>query len=244
MKTDWIGFVGPQYDSWDTSPAQADLLGITVARFRNDWAQLGANDNFEVCMSSEGGYTDVGVSVMNLVASESKIKRILNPDFKSVCHVIGTAYSAASLIAMGFDEVVMHTGAEMMIHKASTYCWGNADQMRKIVNLLDEIDSSILDVYSQRTGMSKDDVTALLAAETYMSADEAVKLKFATRKETLTCRVTPPTRTSNWSYSSHIGRSIRCINGTLAFVAPKTFTVSPEVTSKLKAMSNDASGIG
>jgi ATP-dependent protease ClpP protease subunit len=242
MKFDWIGFVGPQYDSWDSTSREADLAGITVARFRQDWSSMNSNDDFEICLSSEGGYTDIGVSIMNLVASESKAKRILNSDFKSICHVIGTAYSAASLIAMGFDEVVMHTGAEMMIHKASTYCWGNADQMRKTVALLDEIDAAILDVYSQRTGMSKDDINTLLSAETYMSADEAVKLKFATSKQTLACRVAPPTRTANWNYQEHIGRQVRHVNGTFAFVTSKkpSCQASPETTSKLKAMCNDA----
>ena len=231
MPQDWIGFVGPQYDDWYTTTAEAELKGITVARFRDAWSQLKADEDFVINLSSEGGYTDVGVSVMNLVRNESAKRRLMYPEFKSIVNVIGTAYSAASIICMGFDEVQMCLGSEMMIHRASTYAWGNVADFEKTMNMLKSIDASIVDVYAHRTGLSAEKINSLLTDETFLSADEAVKLKLATRKYDSTVSVAPPSRTTNWSYSRHMERNMRVHNGTVAFFSPKTSNEAPPTSA-------------
>lgn len=63
----------------------------------------------------------------------------------------------------------------MMIHNASTFCYGDKEEMQTTYDRLEKIDSSIVDVYVSRTGLSKEEVKELLDNETWFTASEAVK---------------------------------------------------------------------
>jgi hypothetical protein len=67
----------------------------------------------------------------------------------------------------------------MMVHKAWTIAMGESGDLRETADFLDKIDSSILDVYERRTGKSREEIATLVAAETWMTANEAVEQKFA-----------------------------------------------------------------
>lgn len=85
---------------------------------------------------------------------------------------------------MGADEIIMRTGSTMMIHNASTFCYGDKEEMQTTYDRLEKIDSSIVDVYVSRTGLSKEEVKELLDNETWFTASEAVKKGFANSYET------------------------------------------------------------
>lgn len=96
-----------------------------------------------------------------------------------VVHVDGLAASAASFLIMAADEIIMAPGSFLMIHKAWTWLYGNADQMRKEADLLDQIDGSLAKTYATRSGQAEDDIAAWLADETWIEASRAVELGFA-----------------------------------------------------------------
>lgn len=98
-----------------------------------------------------------------------------------ISHVDGVAASAASYIALAGDEVEISDGAFFMIHKGWTIEMGNADDLRKTAQLLDKIDDSIANDYAARTGKPKDELLALMSAETWYSATEAQDFGFADR---------------------------------------------------------------
>lgn len=88
-------------------------------------------------------------------------------------HIDGLAASAASYVALACDSVVMQSGSMMMVHRASALTWGNSDDMVNMADLLDKIDATIVDDYVRKTGKPKDEMLALMTAETWMTADEA-----------------------------------------------------------------------
>ncbi len=98
-----------------------------------------------------------------------------------IAHVDGVAASAASYIALAADEVEISDGAFFMIHKAWTIEMGNADDLRTTAALLDKIDDSIANDYAAKTGKSKDELLALMTAETWLTAAEAKDMGFADR---------------------------------------------------------------
>lgn len=100
---------------------------------------------------------------------------------KIVVHIDGLAASAATFIAMAGDEIIMSKGALFMIHNAWTGLWGNAEDLRKEADLLDKIDGTLADTYSERTGKDKEAIAAWMTAETWFTADEAVEHGFADR---------------------------------------------------------------
>lgn len=144
--------------------------GITAKSVK---AQLDAHPNakaIRVLINSPGGDVFEGMAIRSL------LKR--HPARVEV-EVVGLAASAASVIAMAGDSIQMHEGSMLMIHEAWCGCMGQADDMRQTATVLDKINSALLDVYVSRTGRNRDEVQALVAAETWMTASEAVESKFA-----------------------------------------------------------------
>jgi ATP-dependent Clp protease protease subunit len=145
--------------------------GITAKSFKD---QIDAAGNFErilVRINSPGGDPFEGSAIYSLIRAQKKPVE--------VC-VDGIAASAASIIAMAGDTVTMGPGAMMMIHNASGYCMGFAADMRKMADALDAISGSIAQVYVTRTKQTLDKITAMMDAETWMTAQECVDQGFAT----------------------------------------------------------------
>lgn len=91
----------------------------------------------------------------------------------------GIAASAASLIAMAGDEVLMSPVSMMMIHNPMTAAIGNADEMQKAAAMLDEVKDSIINAYELKTGLTRAKLSHLMDDETWMNAAKAVELGFA-----------------------------------------------------------------
>jgi len=93
---------------------------------------------------------------------------------------MGVAASAASLIAMAGDRIVMPKNTFMMIHNPWSFVMGNADELRDTADTLDKIGASLRATYSARTGLSEDELAPMLASDTWLTADEALAKGFAT----------------------------------------------------------------
>jgi ATP-dependent protease ClpP protease subunit len=94
--------------------------------------------------------------------------------------VDSSAYSIASYIAMAGERVVMAKNAMMMIHNPWTMAFGDANELRKMADVLDKYRDSIVDAYTDKSEKDKKAVTAILDAETWYTAQEAVDAGFAT----------------------------------------------------------------
>lgn len=91
----------------------------------------------------------------------------------------GMAASAASVVAMAGDSVLMAPTAMMMIHNPETGAWGNHNEMQKAIELLNEFKESIINAYELKTGLSRAKLSRMMEAETWMNAKKAVELGFA-----------------------------------------------------------------
>jgi ATP-dependent Clp protease, protease subunit len=91
------------------------------------------------------------------------------------------AASAASVIAAEAAETVMAPGAMLMIHKAWGMTIGNADDHASVGSLLNKIDGQIAATYARRAGGDAEEYMALMAAETWFTAEEAVEAGLADR---------------------------------------------------------------
>ncbi|KVG59237.1 head maturation protease, ClpP-related [Burkholderia territorii] len=92
--------------------------------------------------------------------------------------VDGVAASAASLIAMAGDEIVMPENALLMIHNAHTVTAGEAKDLRRIADLLDNAGDGILAAYAAKSGQSIDEIRAMMDAETWLTAAQAKEKGF------------------------------------------------------------------
>ena len=102
---------------------------------------------------------------------------------KVTVRVDGLAASAASVVAMAGDKIIMPSNALMMIHNPSGGVWGEAEDMRDTAEILDKIRDTIANVYVSRTGLDREKVISMMNEETWMSATEAQDLKFCDEVE-------------------------------------------------------------
>lgn len=131
-------------------------------------------DEMEVRLNSPGGDVWDGASIMNALRTHRARVEV---------YVDGLAASIASVIAMGGDEIIMSRGSQMMIHCASTIIWGNAVNLRKRAAMLDKTDANIAGIYAARAGGDAEDWLALMEAETWYNAAEAVAAGLADRTD-------------------------------------------------------------
>ena len=89
------------------------------------------------------------------------------------------AASAASVIAMAGNKVLMSPVAMLMIHDPSTIAMGNARDMEKAISTLNEVKESIINAYAFKTGLTHSRIAKLMENETWMNAKKAVELGFA-----------------------------------------------------------------
>lgn len=87
------------------------------------------------------------------------------------------AASAASYMIMPCDRIDIHLPAQLMIHRASTVAWGNAEDLQQARQMLDTTDNSILDTYCRRCGdrCSREELETMMENETYIGSADALR---------------------------------------------------------------------
>lgn len=147
----------------------------SASSFARELSSLGDNiDELIVCINSPGGSVFDGLAIRST---------LVNHPAKVLVRVEGWAASIASVIAMAGDEIEMALGSMMMIHNPLTFSVGEAKDLRKVADVLDQVRDSLVDVYEARTGINRDEIIDMLDAETWMDAQTAVEKGFADRVE-------------------------------------------------------------
>ena len=124
-------------------------------------------------INSPGGDAWEGSTMVQAINERSGMVR---------CMVDGLAGSAASLVMAACTDITMAKLSNVMIHGASSWNYGTADDFRKVADLLEKINEQAASLYLERmTDLSADDVLALMTEETWYTAEEAVEVGLADR---------------------------------------------------------------
>lgn len=154
-------------------------------------------EDIVIRLNSGGGDVFEGIEIYNYLKSLSSHITI---------EVTALAASAASLVAMAGDKIIIRTGANMMVHEASTMAFGNKSDIQKTLNALTAIDTSIVDIYHDRTGLDRDEIVNLITNETWLTADEAINKGFADEKSSRKSVEKQKEGVSNLKDSKYIAR--------------------------------------
>lgn len=144
--------------------------GVTAKRISAALRSIGDKD-VVVNVNSPGGDFFEGVAIYNLLREHAG---------KVTVRVLGVAASAASVIAMAGDEILMGDGSFLMIHNAWAVAVGNRHDMRDTAAVLEPFDAAMAALYAQQTGMTIKEAEALMDQETWIGAQKAVDDGFAT----------------------------------------------------------------
>lgn len=128
-------------------------------------------DEITVRINSPGGVVSEAIAIRTALIKHPATKRI---DIEGCCD------SAATLIACIPGALVrIAKGGEYMIHRCSGGAYGNADKLLSAYNAAVETDKSMAQIYAERTGKSEDECMALMKAESWFGADDAIEAGFA-----------------------------------------------------------------
>ena len=114
----------------------------------------------------------------DVFAASSIYSALKEHDGDIVVKITGIAASAASVIAMAGNKVLMSKTAVMMIHNPSTTAKGDHNDMKKAAEVLDVIKESIINAYDAKTGLSREEISDLMEKETWMDSSEAIEKGF------------------------------------------------------------------
>ena len=120
--------------------------------------------DFIVYINSEGGDVFSGIAIYN----------ILKP-LKPTVEINGLAASMGSVIAMCGAKIRMAENSYMMIHNPITGAYGDRREMEKAQKKLEVVERSISQAYIDKTGLSKDDITAIMDDESWYTAADALE---------------------------------------------------------------------
>ena len=141
---------------------------VTPKLFRDEL--MADSGDITVWLNSPGGDCVAAAQIYNMLM-----------DYKGsvTVKIDGIAASAASVIAMAGTKVLMSPVSMMLIHNPMTVALGNSDEMQKAIEMLQEVKESIINAYEIKTGLSREKLSHLMDAETWMNANKAVELGFA-----------------------------------------------------------------
>ena len=129
-----------------------------------------ATGDIEVWLDSPGGDVMAATQIYNMLK---------NYKGKVTVKIDSLAASAASVVAMAGDEILMSPLSLMLVHNPLTVAAGNVNDMQKAIDMLDEVKQSIINAYELKTGLSRAKISHLMDCETWLSAKKAVELNFA-----------------------------------------------------------------
>lgn len=139
--------------------------GVSAKGFADRLAGVKAS-NLTLKLNSPGGDVFDGIAIYNQLVQSGKTIRV---------EIMGLAASAASAIAMAGDEIAMAENSFLMIHNAWGVVAGNRHDMTGFAAVLSQIDAALVRTYAARVGGDGTDIAAMMDAETWLSADQAVE---------------------------------------------------------------------
>lgn len=152
---DILGYIGEPWFPEDTGAKQ-------VADFLNS-----ANtDTIKINISSLGGDVFHGLTIYEMLSATKK---------KKIANIIGPSASAATIIAMGADEIHMADTAMFLIHNTHTMAAGNAEDLKKTADELEKFDEQLVNIYKKKTGKRENTIKNLMGEDKWISAEEAME---------------------------------------------------------------------
>ena len=141
---------------------------VTPALFKDELSS--GEGDITVWINSPGGDCIAAAQIYNM---------LMHYKGNVTVKIDGIAASAASVIAMAGNKVIVSPVSMIMIHNPATIAAGDTAEMQKAIAMLDEVKESIINAYEIKTGLSRARLSHLMDAETWMDANSAIELGFA-----------------------------------------------------------------
>ena len=145
--------------------------GVSAKAFSQTLQDIGQGP-LVVEINSPGGNVWDGLSIYNMLRGRQA---------PVTTRVVGIAASIASIIALAGDTVEMAEASLFMIHDPSGMVAGTSEDMRKMADALDQHAEVLAGIYAKATGKPVTQIRAAMKAETWFTAQEAIRFGLAHR---------------------------------------------------------------
>lgn len=140
---------------------------VDSSDFRNAFEEMASGDTLNIYINSGGGSVFTAVAICSII-DRLKAKGITVNGF-----IDGISASAATFITMACDSIVAYKSSMMMIHKPMSYAFGNADDLMKTVETLNQIQTeTMLPLYRSKAKVSDEEILDMVDTETWLSASD------------------------------------------------------------------------
>lgn len=153
-------------DKWDESDVIFD-------DFKNKLNEMEDNSTLDIYVNSPGG------SVFTTQGIVAALRRAKDRGITVNAYIDGIGASCASWLPFVADNLYVYPQSIMMIHKPMSIAFGNSDQMKKEIEVLDKIENDvIIPLYMERAkdGVTEEFIKEKMAAETWFTANEINEL--------------------------------------------------------------------
>jgi ATP-dependent protease ClpP protease subunit len=150
------------YNTWSIKNTETEVI--------NALSQIPAGRKINVRINSVGGSHQMGLGIYNALQRRKADVTTYND---------GYACSAASVVCLAGSRCISPKSSVWMIHCAAADTSGNAADKLKDAEMLKACDASMAAAYAAKTGIAPEKCLEMMQAETWMSGEQAIEMKFA-----------------------------------------------------------------
>ena len=148
---------------WWTGEKDETLVGLQS--FKKELDNLGSISDLNIFMNTPGGEVFVATTICSM------LQRLKDSGTKIHTYVDGLCASAGTFILMMGDDINIYENSVMMIHKPINYCYGNAMDFQKCIDVLDTIENStMIPLYMKKSKINQEEIKELINEESWLGA--------------------------------------------------------------------------
>jgi len=144
--------------------------GVSAKAFNKEIAKISADRDIKLRINSPGGSVYEGLAIYNYLKERKE---------HITCIVDGICGSIATIIACSGKKVIMNPGTGYFIHKVQGGAQGTSNDLRKAADNMDKVGEQLIDIYVEKTGIKREEISAMMEASTLMNEHEAFEKGFA-----------------------------------------------------------------
>ncbi len=151
-------------DWWTGEESDTD---VSIMDFKEELEKIGNVQTLNIYINSPGGDVFVASAMISMLERKKQSGTTIN------AYVDGVSASAASFLMCVADNIYMYKNSVVMIHKPMSFAYGNANDIQKVIDTLDKIESAtMLPMYMSKAKISEDELKEFINNETWFSAPE------------------------------------------------------------------------
>lgn len=149
---------------WWTGEKDETLVGLQS--FKEELDNLGNISDLNIYMNTPGGEVFVATTICSM------LQRLKDSGTKIHTYVDGLCASAGTFILMMGDDINIYENSVIMIHKPINYCYGNAIDFQKCIDVLDTIENStMIPLYMKKSKVDQEKIKELINEESWLGAE-------------------------------------------------------------------------